>query len=128
MWGFSTEQNQPVRSFDDPFCLICPIGHKGWAQVNTAQAILSCWERTRHLPDPRPDLVEFQKQIKAIHAFLSNPEAIKKLETKHVMTQNAHSAPGKVSNSSNSPTDTCSSNGIKADGPYTTERPLRRSP
>ena len=23
MWDFSTEQNQPVRSFDDPFCLIC---------------------------------------------------------------------------------------------------------
>ena len=23
MWGFST----PVRSFDDPHCLICPIGH-----------------------------------------------------------------------------------------------------
>jgi len=59
MWGFSTEHNQPVRSFDDPSCLICPIGHIGWAQVSIAEAILSCWGRTRHLPDPRPDLVEF---------------------------------------------------------------------
>jgi len=29
LWGFSTENNQAVRSFDDPHCLICPIGHKG---------------------------------------------------------------------------------------------------
>jgi len=29
LWGFSTEQNQAVRSFDDPSCLICPIGHSG---------------------------------------------------------------------------------------------------
>ena len=92
MWGFSTKQNQPVRSFDDPFCLICPIGHIGWAQVNTVRAILSCWGRTRHLPHPRPDLDEFQDQIEAIHVFLSNPEAIRKLETKHVTPQNPHSA------------------------------------
>ena len=26
MWGFSTAQNQAVRSFDDSSCLICPIG------------------------------------------------------------------------------------------------------
>jgi len=39
----------------------------------------------------RPDL-EFQEQIEAIHAFLSNPEAIRKLETKHVTPQNPHSA------------------------------------
>ena len=84
MWGFSTEHNQPVRSFDDPSCLICLIGHIGWAQVNTAEAILSCWGRTRHLPDPRPDLVEFHEQTKAIHAFLSNPEAVRKLETRHL--------------------------------------------
>ena len=32
MWGFITENNQLVRSFDDPHCLICPIGHIGWAQ------------------------------------------------------------------------------------------------
>jgi len=83
MWGFSTEQNQPVRCFDDPSCLICPIGHIGWAQVNTAQAILTCWGRTRHLPDPRPDLVEFYGQTEAIHAFLSNPEALRKLEMRH---------------------------------------------
>jgi len=92
MWGFSTEQNQAVRNFHDSSCLICPIGHIGWAQVNTAQAILSCWGRTRHLPDPRPDLDEFQDQIDAIHAFLSNPEANRKLETKHVTPPNPHSA------------------------------------
>jgi len=34
MWGFSTEQNQAVRSFDDSSCLICTIGHIGWAQVD----------------------------------------------------------------------------------------------
>ena len=72
LWGFSTEHNQAVRSFDDSSCLICPIGHIGWAQVNTAKAILSCWGRTRHLPDPRPDLDEFQDQMEAIHSFLSN--------------------------------------------------------
>jgi len=92
MWGFSTEQNQAVQSFDYSSCLICPIGHIGWAQVNTDQAILSCWGRTRHLPDPWPDLDEFQDQIEAIHTFLSNPKAIRKLETKHVMSQNPHSA------------------------------------
>ena len=92
MWGFSTEKNQPVRSFDDPSCLICPIGHIGWAQVNTAQAILSCWGRTRHLPDPRPDLVEFHEQTEAIHAFLRNPEAVRILEMRHVTSQNPHSA------------------------------------
>jgi len=80
MWGFSTEHNQLVRSFEDPHCLICPIGHIGWAQVNIAGAILSCWGRTRHLPDPRPDLTEFQEQTEAIHAFLSNPLAVKSLE------------------------------------------------
>ena len=67
MWGFSAENNQPVRSFDDPYCLICPRGHIGWAQVNIAAAILNCWGRTRHLPDPRPDLVEFQEQTKDKH-------------------------------------------------------------
>jgi len=61
MWGSSTENNQPVRSFDDPHCLICPIGHVGWAQVDIAAAVLNCWGRTKHLPDPRPDLVEFQE-------------------------------------------------------------------
>jgi len=61
MWGSSTENNQPVRSFDDPHCLICPIGHVGWAQVDIAAAVSNCWGRTRHLPDPRPDLVEFQE-------------------------------------------------------------------
>jgi len=61
MWGFSTENHQPVRSFDDPHCLICPIGHVGWAQVDIVKAILSCWGRSRHLPEPRPDLVEFQE-------------------------------------------------------------------
>ena len=85
MWGFSTENNQPVRSFDDSSCLICPIGHIGWAQVDIATAILSCWGRTRHLPDPRPDLTEFQEQTEAIHAFLSSPEAVKSLEKRHLM-------------------------------------------
>jgi len=92
VWGFSTEHNQAVRSFDDSACLICPIGHIGWAQVNTAKAILSCWGRTRHLPDPRPDLDEFQDQMEAIHTFLSNPDAVRKLETKHATPQNSHSA------------------------------------
>ena len=87
MWGFSTEHNQPVRSFDDPSCLICPIGHIGWAQVDIAAAILSCWGRTRHLLDPRPDLVEFQEQTEAIHAFLSNPGAVESLEKRHLTTQ-----------------------------------------
>jgi len=82
LWGFSTRDNQPVRSYDDPSCLICPMGQIGWAQVDTATAILSCWGRTRHLPCPRPDLVEFQEQTEAIHAFLSSPEAVKKLEGK----------------------------------------------
>jgi len=84
MWGFSTEHNQPVRSFDDPSCLICPIGHIGWAQVDIATAILGCWGRTRHLPDPRPDLTEFQEQTEAIHAFLSSPEAVRTLERSHM--------------------------------------------
>jgi len=92
MWGFSTEHNQAVRSFDDSSCLICPIGHIGWAKVDTAKAILSCWGRTRHLPDPRPDLDEFQEQMFSIHTFLSNPEAIRKLETKHATQQNSHPA------------------------------------
>jgi len=82
LWGFSTQDNQPVRSFDDPSCLICPIGHIGWAQVDIATAILSCWGRPRHLPYPRPDLAEFQEQTEAIHAFLRRPEAVKKLEDK----------------------------------------------
>jgi len=92
MWGFSTEHNQPVRSFDYPSCLICPIGHTGWAQVDIAAAILSCWGRTRHLPDPRPDLVEFQEQTEAIYAFLSNPGAVQSLEKKHRTTQHQLSA------------------------------------
>ena len=71
-----------MRSFDDPSCLICPIGHIGWAQVDIATAILSCWGRPRHLPYPRPDLAEFQEQTEAIHAFLSRPEAAKQLEAK----------------------------------------------
>ena len=129
MWGFSTEHNQPVRSFDDPLCLICPIGHIGWAQVNTAEAILSCWGRTRHLPDPRPNLVEFHEQTEAIHAFLSNPEAVRKLETRHLTTLPLlPSSPGRASHSSNSPTDTNSYNGSEADGSYTIGRSLRRSP
>jgi len=49
------------------------------------------WGRTRHLPDPRPDLVECHEQIEAIHALLSNPEAIIKLKTRHVTPQNPHS-------------------------------------
>jgi len=85
MWGFSTEHNQPVRNYDDPHCLICPIGHIGWAQVDIAGAILSYWGKTRHLPDPRPDLTEFQEQTVAIHAFLRNPGAVKSLE--HLATQ-----------------------------------------
>jgi len=92
MWGFSTTQNQAVRSFDDSSCLICPIGHIGWAQVDTAKALLSCWGRTRHLPDPRPDLDELQEQMTAIHAFLSKPEAIRKLATKRAMQQDSHLA------------------------------------
>jgi len=97
MWGFSTEDNQPVRSFDDPHCLICPIGHIGWAQVDIAKAVLSCWGRARHLPEPRPDLVEFQEQTKAIHAFLSSPEAVKSLEKRHLAIHNQHSiAPFKL--------------------------------
>jgi len=82
LWGFSTQDNQPVRSYDDPSCLICPIGHIGWAQVDIVTAILSCLWRTRHLPYPRPDLAEFQEQTEAIHVFLSSPEAVKKLEDK----------------------------------------------
>jgi len=92
MWGFSTEGNQPVRSFDDPHCLICPVGHIGWAQVDIETAVLSSWGKTRHLPDPRPDLVEFQEQTKAIHTFLSNPGAVKSLEIRHLTTQNQLSA------------------------------------
>jgi len=92
LWGFSTEQNQAVRSFDDSSCLICPIGHIGWAQVDIAKAILSCWGRTRHLPDPRPDLDEYQEQMLAIHAFLSNPVAIRKLETKRATHQDSQPA------------------------------------
>jgi len=84
MWGFSTENNQPVQSFDDPQCLICPIGHVGCAQVDIAKAVLGCWGRTRHLPEPRPDLVKFQEQTKAIHIFLSNPEAVNSLEERHL--------------------------------------------
>jgi len=80
LWGFSTQENQPVRSFDDPSCLICPIGHIGWAQVDIATSILICLGRPRHLPYPRPDLAEFQEQTEATHAFLSRPEAVKKLE------------------------------------------------
>jgi len=93
MWGFSTVQNQTVRSFDDPSCLICPIGHAGWAQVDIAKALLSCWGRTRHLPDPRPDLDEFQEQMIAIHAFLSKPDAIRKLATRRILQQNSSLAP-----------------------------------
>jgi len=92
MWRFSTAQNQAVRSFDDSSCLICPIGHIGWAQVDTTKALLSCWGRTRHLPDPRSDLDELHEQMTAIHAFLSNPEAIRKLETKRTMQQDSHLA------------------------------------
>ena len=99
MWGFSTENNQPVRSFDDPHCLICPIGHAGWAQVDIAAAILNCWGKTRHMPDPIPDLLEFHEQTKAIHTFLSNPGAVKSLEKRHLTTHNQRSAapfqPGK---------------------------------
>ena len=92
LWGFSTEQNQAVRSFDDPSCLICPIGHSGWAQVDIAKATISCWGRTRHLPDPRPDLDEYQEQMLAIHAFLSNPDAIRKLEAKRTTHQDSQPA------------------------------------
>ena len=87
MWGFSTAQNQAVQSFDDSSCLICPIGHAGWAQVDVAKALLSCWGRTRHLPAPRPDLDELQEQMRAIHAFLSEPDAIRKLATQRSMRQ-----------------------------------------
>jgi len=80
IWGFSTENNQVVRRFNDPHCLICPIGHTGWAQVDIAQTILNCWGKTRHLPDPRPDLVEYQEQTEAIHLFLRTPNAVKRLE------------------------------------------------
>jgi len=50
--------------------------------VDIATAILSCWGRVWHLPDPRPDLAEFQEQTEAIHVFLSGPEAVEKLEVK----------------------------------------------
>ena len=87
MRGFSTAQNQAVQSFDDSSCLICPIGHAGWAQVDVAKALLSCWGRTRHLPVPTPDLNELQEQMMAIHAFLSEPDAIRKLATQRSMRQ-----------------------------------------
>jgi len=54
-------------------------------EVDIATAILSCWGRTRHLLDPRPDLTEFQEQTEAIHTFLSSPEAVKRLENRHLM-------------------------------------------
>jgi len=54
MWGFSTENNQPVRSCDDPHCLICPIGHEGWEQVDIAKAVLSCWEEPDTCQNPDP--------------------------------------------------------------------------
>jgi len=93
MWGFSTQHNKQDRSYDDSSCLICPIGHIGLAQVNIATAILSCWGRTRHLPNPRPDLTEFQEQTEAIHVFLSSPEAVKKLGNKQIlMNPVAHSS------------------------------------
>jgi len=60
--------------------------------VDIAKAILSCWGRTRHLPDPRPDLDEYQEQMLAIHAFLSNPEAIRKLEAKRTTHQDSQPA------------------------------------
>ena len=44
--------------------------------MNIETAVLSCWGKPRHLTDPRPDLVEFQEQTKAIHTFLSKPEAV----------------------------------------------------
>ena len=93
MWGFSTTQNQAVQSFDDSSCLICPIGHAGWAQVDIAQALLSCWGRTRHLPATRPDLDELLEQTMAIHAFLSEPEAIRKLATQRPMRHASSLAP-----------------------------------
>jgi len=93
MWGFSTTQNQAVQSFDDSSCLICPIGHAGWAQVDIAQALLSCWGRTRHLPVPRPDLDELLEQTMAIHAFLSEPDAIRKIAAISVMRQASPPAP-----------------------------------
>ena len=80
-----------MRSFDEPHCLICPIGHKGWAQVDIAQAVLNCWGRTRHLPDPRPDLFEYQEQTKAIHLFLSTPTAVQRLEQIYQIRHNQHS-------------------------------------
>jgi len=92
MWGFSTAQNQAVQSFDDSSCLLCPVGHIGWAQVDIAKAFLSCWGRTRHLPDPRPDLDELQEQMTAFHAFLSNPEAIRRLETQRTTQQASYLA------------------------------------
>jgi len=85
MWGFSTAQNQAVQSFDDSSCLICPIGHAGWAQVDVAKALLSCWGKTRHIPVPSPDLDELQEQMKAIHTFLSEPDAIRKLAAQRFM-------------------------------------------
>jgi len=67
-----------------------------WAQVDIAKAVLSCWGRTRHLPEPIPDLIEFEEQIKAIHAFLSTPEAVKSLEKRHLAINNQYSIPAKL--------------------------------
>jgi len=69
MWGFSTVQNQAVRSFDDSSCLICPIGRIGWAQVDIAKAILSCWGRTRHLPDLDPTWMNSRSRLQLFTPF-----------------------------------------------------------
>ena len=37
------------------------------------------------MPNPRPDLTEFQEQTEAIHVLLSSPEVVKKLENKQIL-------------------------------------------
>jgi len=94
MWGFSTEYNQPVRSSDDPNCLICPIGHKGWSEVNIRQATYHCWDNWAEIPDPRPDLEEYMDQTKAIHEFLGTPEAHMLLEKARIQRLTEKLRPG----------------------------------
>jgi len=77
MWGFSTVQNQAVRSFDDSSCLICPIGRIGWAQVDIAKAILSCWGRTRHLPDLDPTWMNSRSRLQLFTPFSATRKQFK---------------------------------------------------
>jgi len=61
--------------------------------VDIETAVLSSWGKTRHLPDPRPDLVEFQEQTRAIHTFLSKPGAVTALgKSRHQDTKTRQAA------------------------------------